>query len=44
MRFGAQADRGRSLLYGFQGILDLMQPSLRRENCVVRIVGIPELY
>jgi len=44
MGFGAQTDGSRTLLYGLEGILDLVQPSLGREDGVVRVVGIAKLF
>ena len=39
----SQSNGCRALLDCFERVLDLVQPTLRREYGVVRIVGVPEL-
>lgn len=43
MGLGSQAHGSRSLLYGFEGIFDLVQTALGREHGVIRVVRVPEL-
>ena len=43
MRLGTQTHNSRALLDSLERILDLVQPSLRGEYSVVRVVGIPKL-
>ena len=44
MGLGTKSHSSRTLLYGLQGVLHLMKSTLRRENSVVRIVGVSELF
>lgn len=40
----SQTYGSRTLLHGLERILDLMQPALRGENGVIRVVCVAELY
>ncbi len=44
MCFGFETNDGGTLLHGLQGVFDLVKPALRREDGIVRIVRISELF
>ena len=39
----SESYRRGTLLYGLKSILDLVKPTLRREDGVIRVVGVAEL-
>lgn len=43
MSLRSQAHCGRSLLHGFERILDLVETTLWREDGVIRVVCVPKL-